>query len=224
MYIFKGDQMTKEEAKQKILDVIASGRRFYQPVVDFPQCTKRSESMFKARLDCIVNDYPEAESYLICGSSNGFNAFQLAGMGRRVVGVEVGKNDINFCRLLSAYYGYNESNPKFIHGTILDYLRNTEDTFDSALILMVWHHIFKPNSIPQALETMNLLANKAKRVYLSTRDKPWMKEQLNITYVDTPDYLVEHTEFTSWEEVEMPKKSSGSPDIAFSLPVWVLRR
>jgi len=215
---------SKESVKQKIEAVITTGRRFYQPVVDFPQCTGRSIIQFQSRLDAIMNHNPTANSYLIGGSSNGFNAFQLVKAGKQVVGVEIGKNDIEFCKLLAEYYNLDSSNPEFVQDNILNYLRRTDKVFDCALLLMVWHHIFKANSIPQALETMNLLAHKAKYTYLSTRDKPWMKEQLNMTYMDTPEYIINNTEFNYWEEIQIPRKGNGQPNIAFSLPIWVMWR
>ena len=215
--------MTKDEAKQEIERIIPT-RRFYQPVIGFPQCTKRSEKAFKGRLDAIIRDCGGASgnSFLVGGSSNGYNCFQLESMGARVFGIESDKNNIQLCEILKDYYEVSLTNPTFIHSTILDWFRGTNFTFNYGILLMVFHHIFKPHSISECLETMNYFANRCEATYLSSRDKPWMKEKLGMTYIDIPDYLVKNTEFTDWEEIDMPRRGNNVPNIAFGLPVWKL--
>ena len=208
--------------KAEIEHVIKT-RSFYQPIVGFLGSTKHNEKKFRDRLEAILDSSGKG-SFLIGGSNIGYNAFEIVRVGgNRVVGVEVKKENVEFCNLLAKYHGFSSDNPLFVNNTIHGFLKKTSSTFDYSILLMVFHHIFKEHLIPQCLETMSLLATKSKYTFLSSRDKPWMKEKLNITYKEIPEYLIANTEFTNWEEIPMPRrKNSGVPDIAFGLPIWKL--
>lgn len=213
----------KSEIKAEIESIIPT-RNFYQPVIEFPQCTRRSEEMFKKRLDAILKHCKNRGTFLIVGSSNGYNAFQLAKKNKKVVAIEASINDINFCRLLTEYYGLSVENPKFVHSHILPYLKSTDKKFTNVLMLMVFHHIMKPQALKDGLETLNILASRCKRLYVTSRDKPWMRDMDISTYRDIPRYIINNTDFHYYSEIDIPRKKEDVPNIAFGLPVWVFSK
>ena len=122
--------------------------KIYQPVKGFEYKIKEERVQgFNRILDSIL-DYcgdVEGQRFLDVGSNLGWFCFQLTELGAETTGIELDKRRSDVCKCLSKRDGFEEGNPRFINGNVVEWLSNTKETFDYVLNLNVFHHILLQN-------------------------------------------------------------------------------
>jgi len=106
----------------------------------------------------------KGKKILDVGSCYGYYSFELARAGAFVVAIDNDLKRVDIARKTSILYGLDWSNPLFVHGSIGPYIEATPDSFDYALMLNVFHHIYdKPNG----WQILTSIAEKSDKVLLS---------------------------------------------------------
>ena len=200
--------MTKDEAQV----LLERTRKMYQPIHGFSKATDRKIEPFYKRIKAIADYCGHTDDYLICGCANGFSCFELAKLGARVVGVDMRDKWLDVARATAVYNDIHIDNPAFIHGKFPDWLYETTIRPDWTIMMMVLHNMLKFSPPESIFKMLNRVADISKKgLVITSRNRRWP-----VPYNKIPDYIVENTKFSRWEEVPCVRK-----EIAFGFPIWV---
>lgn len=141
----------------------------YQPII-YPAfsgySTKEHDAKYRKAVNILLTYCGDVngKKILDVGSCYGYYSFELTRAGAFVVAIDSDIKRVDITRKMLILYGFDWSNPLFIHGSIVPYIEATPERFDYALMLNVFHHIYDK---PKGWETLNNIAEKSDRVLLS---------------------------------------------------------
>lgn len=209
--------MTKEEAKQ----ILTESRKTYQPIIDFPNSTKRPVAPFYRRIKAIADYCGHTDSYILGGSANGYSCFELVKLGANVLGVEGNSNNLLISRATAIHFDFLESNPKFIQASFPKWIYETTERSDWMVMLMLLHNLLKQKNLKTICDMINKIPEISQKGFIVTsRHKEWCRDGVYIEYEEVPDYIIANTKYSRWEFVPCQLNSKNKPDIAFGLPIW----
>jgi len=218
--------MTEVKAQ---IEKLLVGKKFYQPVKGFPQCTGRGGTKgiaeFDKRLNYILKEFPpENKRFLVMACNVGYNVLSIAERGGNVVGVEKGEYLHKITKLLQTYHNVPEPDVQFIHDTAQHFTATNKTKFDYIVYLMIMHHLITPNpvALDSAFKVLNYAANMGKKTVMQLRCWRKFPELGMHTQEDIPKFIIRNTDFTNYKHIEIEGGTKERPAIIFNLPLWVL--
>ena len=158
-------------------------RKTYQPVKGFTdrhveegKITRKRVEGFQRILDTIleVMGDPSGQRVIDIGSNLGYFCFELSSRGAFATGLERDSRRSEVCRAISARTGLPSDNPRFLSVDAVEWLDASEDRFDYAILLNVFHHILVANEVG-GWRMFNRLIEESNGVFVMMRNslKGW---------------------------------------------------
>ena len=160
-----------------------------------------------------IKNITENETVLDVGCGNGFNTFNIAKKAKKIVGIDINANNIEFARK-----NYKLENINYIHDDILNY--SFTEKFDVIVLSNVLEHV--ENRI-ELLKRLNNIGNKL-LIRVPLIDRSWItlyKKEMGLDYMLDKTHYIEYTVDSFLKEIE----ESGLKTINYSIQfgeIWAV--
>lgn len=158
--------LSLEEAYKIIRSLRKRGIQPYQPIHLYPDfVTPHKKEGFKRRTDALLGAIgnPTDKYVLDLGCAVGWNLFELVFHGASGVGVDISENDIFRSCCLAMIYDV-EDRTTFYNMDVFEFVMETNEEFDYALVLNLLNHIIDQRSVKDGWNMMKVISEKSDRM------------------------------------------------------------
>lgn len=156
----------------KSLNWLRRLNKHYQPVKGYEEkITPERTEGFGRILKTITDHIGDCEDKVILdiGSNLGYFCFKLTDLGARTIGVELNPNRVAACKCIASRDGYEEFNPQFVAGDVVEWVLDRDYEYDYVVLLNVFHHILLHNETG-GWSMFNKLMNTSRGVFVMMRN------------------------------------------------------